>query len=90
MAKIIDYRIVISAHATENELRAASFLRDNIKLVVGKKLPIVRDTEPPVPYEIVVGETTRESLDAFTVPASARLSEYIAAFAVASSSTTIF
>lgn len=67
MAKIIDYRIVISAHATENELRAASFLRDNVKLVVGKKLPIVRDAEPPVPYEIVVGETTREALDSFTV-----------------------
>ena len=67
MAKIIDYRIVISAHATENELRAASFLRDNIRLVTGKTLPLVRDTEPPVPYEIVVGETTREALDSFTV-----------------------
>ena len=63
MSKITDYRIVISEAASTNELRAASFLRENIKLVCGKKLEIVRDSSKPTPLEIVVGKTAREEAD---------------------------
>ena len=63
MAKVTDYTIVISENASENELRAAAFLRDNIRLVCGKIIPIVRDTTEPCEYEIVVGETNREKFD---------------------------
>lgn len=61
--KITDYRIVISNDASFNERRAASFIRENIKLVCGKKLHIVTDTEEPVSLEIVVGRTNRENID---------------------------
>ena len=63
MNKITDYVIVISKNASENELRAAAFIRDNICLVCGKILPIVKDSQAAVDNEIVVGETTREALD---------------------------
>ncbi len=63
MSKITDYRIVLSQTPKVSELRAACFLREKIKLVCGKKLPLVSDTEPPEPLEIVVGETGREALD---------------------------
>ena len=63
MSKIVDYRIVISENANTSEVRAASFLRSNIKLVCGKTLPIVRDSEKPATLEIVVGKTNREALD---------------------------
>ncbi len=63
MKKIIDHVIVISSNASENELRAAAFLRDNIRLVCGKIIPIVRDSAKPAELEIVVGETNRENLD---------------------------
>ena len=65
MAKIRDYRIVISENACENERRAAAFLRENVRLVTGKKLPLVSDSEEPVPLEIAVGKTNREELDGF-------------------------
>ncbi len=63
MSKITEYRIVTSAKPQTNEQRAASFIRQNIKLVCGKKVEIVRDTEAPTPLEIVVGKTNREALD---------------------------
>ncbi|MBE6596060.1 MAG: hypothetical protein E7641_00155 [Ruminococcaceae bacterium] len=63
MSKLRDYRIVISEKANTNELRAAAFIRDNVRLVTGITLETVRDTEPPRPLEIVVGETNREALD---------------------------
>jgi len=63
MAKITDYIIVIPDKPTENERRAASFIRENVKLVCGKKLSIVSDASKPVANEIVVGETTREVID---------------------------
>ena len=63
MSKIVDYRIVISENANTSELRAASFIRANIKLVCGKTLQIVRDSEQPTALEIVVGKTNREALD---------------------------
>lgn len=63
MHKISEYKIVISADPQLNEMRAASFLRENIKLVCGVKLDLVTDGETPAPLEIVVGKTTREALD---------------------------
>ena len=60
MRKITDYVIVISQNPSENERRAAAFIRDNVRLVCGKLIPIVSDAEPAVDNEIVVGETTRE------------------------------
>jgi len=63
MRKVSDYKIVITANATENERRAASFIRDNARLVCGKIIPIVYDTETPDVKEIVVGATTRELVD---------------------------
>ncbi|MBE6597449.1 MAG: hypothetical protein E7641_07245 [Ruminococcaceae bacterium] len=63
MSKIVDYRIVISENATTSEIRAASFVRTNVKLVCGKTLEIVKDSEKPVELEIVVGKTNREALD---------------------------
>ena len=63
MSKIVDYRIVISENASTCERRAASFLRTNIKLVCGKTLEIVKDSEKPSALEIVVGKTNREALD---------------------------
>ena len=60
MRKIIDYVIVISQNPSENERRAAAFIRDNVRLVCGKLIPIVSDAEPAVENEIVVGETNRD------------------------------
>ena len=67
MKKVIDYVIVVSQNASENELRAASFIRDNIRLVCGKLIPIVNDAQPATENEIVVGETNREIADGFIV-----------------------
>ena len=63
MRKITDYVIVISQKPSENERRAAAFIRDNVRLVCGKLLPIVNDSEPASDNEIVVGETNREIID---------------------------
>lgn len=63
MRKITDYVIVISQNPSENERRAAAFIRDNVRLVCGKLIPIVSDAETAVENEIVVGETNRESCD---------------------------
>lgn len=63
MRKITDYRIVISPNASENERRAAAFIRDNIRLVCGKLVPIVFDSEESCEDEIVVGVTARELED---------------------------
>ena len=66
MKKITDYVIVISTNASENERRAAAFIRDNIRLVCGKLIPIVSDIQSAVEDEIVVGETNREIADGLT------------------------
>lgn len=66
MRKVTDYVIVISKNASENERRAAAFIRDNIRLVCGKLIPIVNDSQTAVQKEIVVGETTREDSDGLT------------------------
>lgn len=78
MSKITDYRIVLSAHPQFNERRAASFIRENIKLVCGKKIPLVSDEEAPVALEIVVGKTNREVMDGMNFPrARGGLWEYV-------------
>lgn len=75
--KLTDYRIVISADATMNEHRAASFIQQHIKLVCGKKIPLRTDDAAPVAAEIVVGKTNREALDGLKIErAPARLWEY--------------
>ena len=63
MAKITDYTIVISQFAGATEKRAAALLREKIKVICGKKVPLVTDDADPVPQEIVVGKTNREELD---------------------------
>lgn len=63
MGRISDYRIVIPKYANTNELRTAAFLREKIKLVVGKTLELVDDSSKPVKNELVVGHTNREEFD---------------------------
>ena len=63
MAKIIDYTIVISGTAGATEKRAAAFLQEKIKVISGKKIPVVTDDTAAVPLEIVLGKTNREDLD---------------------------
>ncbi len=63
MAKITEYRIVISENAGATDKRAAAFLCNNIKLVCGRKIPIVTDATVPSALEIAVGKTRREEID---------------------------
>lgn len=63
MAKITDYRIVIAENPAPNARQSAAFLRRNIRIVTGKTIPIVSDSTPPSPLEIVVGKTSREEMD---------------------------
>ena len=67
MASIKNYRIVIAKDATFNELRAADIIVRYTKIVMGVKLPIVRDDSAPCEYEIVVGRTSREAIDGLTL-----------------------
>ena len=63
MARITDYKIIIPKNPVMNERRAAQFLCRCIKLVCGKKLPILTDDTPATDLEIAVGRTNREALD---------------------------
>ncbi|MBQ9099280.1 MAG: MBL fold metallo-hydrolase [Clostridia bacterium] len=60
MSRITDYRIVIAQNATDNEKRAAQLLRNCIRLVTGKLIPLITDDHRRVEKEIVVGKTRRE------------------------------
>ena len=62
MSKVIEYRIVIAGNATDNEKRAAVFLRNHVRLVCGVLIPIVTDAEAPIDKEIVIGKTNREKV----------------------------
>jgi len=75
--KIVDYRIVISENARENEKRAALFLRNAVRLVTGKLLPLVTDNESPADRELVVGVTNREAEGFFPERSRKGLYEYI-------------
>lgn len=57
------YTIVLPEAPTPNERRAASFLREKIRLVTGALLPVLSDATPSKPYELAVGRTSRETLD---------------------------
>lgn len=70
MSKITEYRIVVPSAPETNELRAAAFIRENVKLVCGKRLDIVKDSEAPTPLEIVVGKTAREAADGIALARS--------------------
>lgn len=70
MSKISEYSIVISANANTSERRAASFVRQNVRLVCGRTLPIKTDAEPAEPCEIVVGRTCREQEDGVVISRS--------------------
>ena len=74
MSKVIEYKIIISKNATDNEKRAAVFLRNHVRLVCGELIPIVTDGESPVDKEIVIGKTEREK-DGF-IPARSRRGLY--------------
>ncbi len=71
--KIVDYKIIIPENAVPGELRAASFIRQNVRLVCGKTLPIETDASSPTDLEIVVGETNREALDELKIERSTDL-----------------
>lgn len=66
MALIRDYRIVIPQKPVVNERRAAAFIAKYIRLMTGVQIPTVTDDTAPAPLEIVVGRTTRETLDGLT------------------------
>ena len=60
MSRITEYRIIVSERATDNEKRAALFLRNAIRLVTGVLVPIDTDSSTPTEKEIAVGVTSRE------------------------------
>lgn len=66
--KLNKYVIVTGKTPSFNEKRAAAFLREKIRLVCGALLPLVTDDVPASPYEIVVGETQRETETGFPIP----------------------
>lgn len=63
MAKITAYSIIIDSEAPFSVRNAAAFLQQEIRLICGKTVPILPDTEPIRAYEIVLGKTSREELD---------------------------
>ena len=63
MPSLKKYRIVIGENATFNEKRAADDLSRAIRLVLGVKLECVTDASEPYDHEIVLGKTTRETID---------------------------
>ena len=54
------YAIVYSDTDTDYALRAAEYIRDQIKLRKGLDLPLQEDSQVTAEYEIVVGNTERE------------------------------
>ena len=66
---ISQYKIVYSKDGTDDfDIdETAEFLRDYIKLALGAELPVVTDETEPYEYEILVGETNRETAGLVTV-----------------------
>lgn len=60
MPSLNKYSIVISANASYSELSAAKFLASNISSATGYQPEVYTDDAPARPYEIVVGQTSRE------------------------------
>ncbi len=57
-----DYVIVIPAKASDSEKKAAEALRDQLATESGALLQIVKDTEPPVDAEILIGDVDRPEI----------------------------
>lgn len=62
MNYVKDYKIIVGESASFNEKRAASFIQTSVRLVTGKKIPILTDASAPTEREICVGRTSREAL----------------------------
>ena len=62
-----EYVIVKGAEATESESFAAETLQKYLKQISGVKIPIVADSTPEQEKEIIIGRTSREGDDSFTV-----------------------
>lgn len=69
MRLLADYRIITPADPVPGETRAALFLQNAIRIVVGAMLPILPDTEAPTACELAVGRTNRLGLDGLNIPA---------------------
>ena len=61
MAKIRDYKIVISKNATYNERRAAIFFSNTVRQLGGNRPQMIYDDTLPTENEIVIGRTAREA-----------------------------
>lgn len=72
MNYVKDYKIIIGSRATTNEKRAAAFLQTSIRTVTGKKIPILRDSEPQSGLELCVGKTSREEACGLTLERTAK------------------
>ena len=57
---IEEYTIVYSEEDLDYSQRAATYIKDQIKLYTGEELTVILDTEETSEHEIVVGETSRE------------------------------
>ncbi len=60
-----EYVIVLSAAATEAEIRAAGEFRKYFSQITGANLPVVTDETPAAAREIVIGRTNREAAGEF-------------------------
>lgn len=63
-----DYKIVIAASASKEELHAATVLQHYFSKVTGLQLPIIKDTEIKATHEIIVGHSNRAPLTVFQHP----------------------
>ncbi len=77
MARVSAYRIVISTTATSNERRVAQMLRNAVRLVTGKLIPVVDDSSRRAAREIVIGKTRREKKGFFPERTRGGLWEYM-------------
>ena len=62
---IADYKIVISASASNSTVYGAEILQTRINQVLGVELPIVTDVAAEGELEIILGDTTRKECDEF-------------------------
>lgn len=69
MQPISSYRIIVPAAPVPGETRAALFLQNAIRIVTGAMLPVLSDTEMPMPRELCVGRTNRLAPDGLDIPA---------------------
>lgn len=58
---ISEYKIVVAKMTEQVIKNNATLLMETIRLATGCELPVVKDSEEPTDYEIVLGNTTRET-----------------------------